>query len=236
MDSNIGNWYWLQGTPQASHGWFMDLVSFPFPVWLNLESLTEGEISDVAFRLSGIRESVCDTPGDIPWISSVTPSSGTTGAEQSTAVAVTFDSSGLTSGNYEATLCVESNDEKEPLIEVPVIMEVDATCSETAPEAVVGSIEQDGVDAVLAWQDNSANKGGYQIHRSTSPYYTPDTGTKVGSPLPVGTTEYKDVGAIGNPGSNYFYVVQALNCDQSQTADSEQLAEFDIELVPGDAP
>ena len=52
---------------------------------------------------------VCDAPSDIPWLSEV-PTAGSTAPGGSTPVAVTFDSTGLAIGVYNANLCVESND------------------------------------------------------------------------------------------------------------------------------
>jgi hypothetical protein len=63
------------------------------------------------------------TSTDIPWLS-VSPDSGTTAGGASTDVDVTFDSTGLATGVYTATLCVNSNDADTPQIAVPVEMTV----------------------------------------------------------------------------------------------------------------
>jgi subtilisin family serine protease len=65
----------------------------------------------------------CDTPTDIPWLS-VSPTSGTTAAGESSEVTVTFDATGLAAGTYEAQLCVNSNDPANPRVTVPVTLEV----------------------------------------------------------------------------------------------------------------
>ncbi|MCO5194516.1 MAG: S8 family serine peptidase [Anaerolineae bacterium] len=67
----------------------------------------------------------CDLSSDIPWVS-VNPTSGSTAGNSSTPVDVTFDSTGLAEGTYNGTLCVESNDAAQPLVEVPVELIVDA--------------------------------------------------------------------------------------------------------------
>jgi hypothetical protein len=67
--------------------------------------------------------SSCYMPEDIPWLS-VSPSAGTTPAGGTTPVDVTFDATATPIGSYEALLCVFSNDPDEPLVEVPVTMEV----------------------------------------------------------------------------------------------------------------
>lgn len=53
--------------------------------------------------------SVCDAPADVPWLS-VSPANGTTAGGSATPVQVTFDSTGLEVGVYNANLCVTSND------------------------------------------------------------------------------------------------------------------------------
>jgi uncharacterized repeat protein (TIGR01451 family) len=64
----------------------------------------------------------CGT-GDLAWLST-TPISGTNAAGTLTVVDVTFDSTGLTSGTYEGTLCIESNDQETPEVRVPVSLDV----------------------------------------------------------------------------------------------------------------
>ena len=66
---------------------------------------------------------ICSSPEDIPWLS-VAPDMGTNGPGTNTVVDVTYDSTGIAVGTYGATLCVLSNDPDEPLIQVPVTMEV----------------------------------------------------------------------------------------------------------------
>ena len=65
----------------------------------------------------------CDAPEDIPWLS-LSPASGSTGASGTDPVTVTFDSTGLAIGTYDAALCVNSNDPDEALVIVPVQLNV----------------------------------------------------------------------------------------------------------------
>lgn len=71
----------------------------------------------------------CDNPADVPWLSA-SPANGTTAGGASTPVQVTFDSTGLADGTYNANLCVTSNDpDAGPgngtnLVIVPVELEV----------------------------------------------------------------------------------------------------------------
>lgn len=63
------------------------------------------------------------TASNVSWLS-VGTTSGTTPASGSTPVAVTIDSTGIGPGTYTANLCVASNDEDEPQVNVPVQLTV----------------------------------------------------------------------------------------------------------------
>jgi hypothetical protein len=63
------------------------------------------------------------TANDIPWLS-VSPSFGTTPFGNTSEVEVTFDSTGLASGTYTGTVCIDSNDPVNPTINVPVTLTV----------------------------------------------------------------------------------------------------------------
>ena len=65
----------------------------------------------------------CDV--DLTWVSA-SPAAGTTVPAATTAVTVTFDSTGLVQGaTYTGGLCVESNDPDTPVVLVPLTLEVD---------------------------------------------------------------------------------------------------------------
>jgi len=74
----------------------------------------------------------CSAPADVPWLS-VSPTSGVTGVGNSDAVTVTFDSTGLAAGTYDANLCVRSDDPDAgpgngtELVVVPVSLTVEQT-------------------------------------------------------------------------------------------------------------
>ncbi|MBI4916794.1 MAG: proprotein convertase P-domain-containing protein [Acidobacteria bacterium] len=87
---------------------------------------------DALFRLSGTiggSVPVCSAPADVPWLSEA-PTSGTTAAAGSTPVQVTFDSTGLAVGAYDAFLCIQSNDpdpgpgNQTELVVVPVSLTI----------------------------------------------------------------------------------------------------------------
>lgn len=60
--------------------------------------------------------------GEIPWLD-INPAAGTLSPGQ-TQLLVTYNALGLEPGTYEDAFCVASNDPDEPLIGVPVIMNV----------------------------------------------------------------------------------------------------------------
>jgi subtilisin family serine protease len=78
---------------------------------------------DLSFRLLGTRTGPCSSLGDIPWISA-SPSSGTTTAGSTDQVSLLFNSSGLVDGPYSGNICIASNDPANPLVVVPVTMDV----------------------------------------------------------------------------------------------------------------
>lgn len=65
----------------------------------------------------------CSSPSDVPWLSA-SPTTGVTTPGTSTQVDVTFDSTGMAVGTYEALLCFTCNDPDEALVRVPVTMDV----------------------------------------------------------------------------------------------------------------
>jgi Zn-dependent metalloprotease len=67
--------------------------------------------------------SVCDSLGNIPWLS-VSPSSDSTAAGAASDVSITFDSTGLAAGVYQGSLCIDSNASNTPQAIVPVELTV----------------------------------------------------------------------------------------------------------------
>lgn len=70
-------------------------------------------------------ESSCGGPGEVPWLSA-SPLGGTTPPGESDTVDVGFDSTGLAPGLYTGSLCVESDDPVDPLVQVAVTLTVDS--------------------------------------------------------------------------------------------------------------
>ncbi|MCB0257798.1 MAG: hypothetical protein KDI55_29075, partial [Anaerolineae bacterium] len=73
-------------------------------------NLVETKISGVSSRFIEYvaPQNDCTNPADVPWLST-DPISGTTAAGLGTDVDVTFDSTGLAGGVYNANLCITSN-------------------------------------------------------------------------------------------------------------------------------
>lgn len=65
----------------------------------------------------------CTALGDVPWLRAA-PAEGTTDAGASSEVTLTLDATGLAPGNYDANVCVTSNDVEQPMASLPVSMTV----------------------------------------------------------------------------------------------------------------
>ncbi len=96
-----------------------------------------------------------------------------------------------------------------------------------APD-VTPTVPSETGNPVLGWaaDDNACN---YQVHRSTTPYFTPSPTTALSGLLPSTATSYTDT-TTGEGG--YFYIVQAIQCSGGQ-ANSDQSGVFNFELEPG---
>ncbi len=94
------------------------------------------------------------------------------------------------------------------------------------------SISLSGADVTLSWDLDPANTGGYEVHRSTSPYFAPDSGSLL-TTEPAGSSSYTDVSAAGSAGENYTYIVRGLSNCGAPSGYEKRLGEFDFVLVPG---
>jgi hypothetical protein len=87
----------------------------------------------------------CAAAAEVPWLS-VSPATGTTATGQTTDTTVSFEVTGLATGDHRARLCVRSNDPATPVVEVPVTVTVTVTCAVTitglhpAPLTVTGGV------------------------------------------------------------------------------------------------
>ena len=87
----------------------------------------------------------------------------------------------------------------------------------------------------FSWTDNNLTSC-YAIYRSTEPYFTADGTTLYDGTLTAATHSYEDPDAnvIGNTANNYFYIVEASNCDASlPEVSTTRVGEFDFSITPG---
>ncbi|MBE7528546.1 MAG: hypothetical protein HND44_23745 [Chloroflexi bacterium] len=149
MDFGVGGqWFWSTRSVQSNNGYAWQNPGNGFSTgcitWsygATVCGVGGGVEPDALFRLSGSigGGSVCNTPSDLPWVS-VSPTSGTTAAGDSSQVSVTFDTAGLTVGNtYTGTLCINSNDLVNPLVTVPLTLTVEAQNPAIAITKTVGT-------------------------------------------------------------------------------------------------
>ncbi len=118
----------------------------------------------------------------------------------------------------------------------------------TAPAIESMGITADGIHVSLAWP-HELDSAEYELWRATSPYFTPglDAGEGVlvdtvpagfvsrGATLTVeddGEPPTPPVTLIGDPESNYFWVLRSVNGD-GVSAPSKRVGEFDFSLKPG---
>ncbi len=232
-------WFWstrtlLEGNPYAwedTDGLFGIPACATWQPGASVCNVGGGVDPDSLFRLGGTII-YCQALDDIPW-ASVVPDDGVMTPGSHTDVEVTVDSTGLAAGSYDATLCIFSTDPLNPLVEVPLELIVDESCTGISPVAPVLNLTADASDVLLNWTDDSANLGGYDIHRSSSPYFTPSLGNKLVPTRPPGTTSYPDENAITGSTLALFYKTNALSCDTSVSEESNQVAVFSYELITG---
>ena len=75
--------------------------------WFALEDGGTATPQGLPFIIEGLAD--CSNPADVPWLA-VSQTTGSNGAGTNTSLAVSFDSTGLAAGTYNARLCVMSND------------------------------------------------------------------------------------------------------------------------------
>jgi len=87
------------------------------------------------------------------------------------------------------------------------------------------SINSEGGNSLrLSWSA-SDNAVSYNIYRGTTPFFSPDT--------PIDNTvdlTYVDNNVTGDPNTNYFYIVTAINA-AGESESSNRIGEFDYELI-----
>ena len=181
--------------------------------------LTETELT---FIVENIGQGTLDwTATENPeqsWITAISPPNGSLGAAQSQTVTIKGDRSGLAVNNYIGTVSVTSNGGSEDII-------VSINVAEK-PEVVTGlSITREGEMSVRLTWDESSNATSYNIYRGTTPFFSPV--------IPIENTSdltYVDHNSIGDPNTNYYYVVTAVSA-AGESDISNRIGEFDYELI-----
>ena len=98
----------------------------------------------------------------------------------------------------------------------------------TTAAAVMPDIARSGSTVTLSWTPNAGNQA-YQVHRGTTPYFTPSAGT-LQETVTAGPWSDDDV-VIGDPNTNYTYLLRAT-CGGAYS-DPPRVGEFDFALAPG---
>ena len=101
-------------------------------------------------------------------------------------------------------------------------------CNGIAPTAPDVSGQQVSNGWQLMWADSPLNVG-YGIYRDTDPYLNSKSLLET---IGAGSGNYVDETAVS--GQNYYYQVEAQNCDSSQVATSATEGVFHFNLTPGD--
>jgi choice-of-anchor B domain-containing protein len=173
-------------------------------------------------------------PLDIPWLT-IAPTSGSTAENASTPVNVIFDSTGLTPGQYTATLCIESNAITTPQLQVPVTLTIspdnvpvavadvytttqEVALSVAAPGVLDNDTDGDG-DSLSAVLDTNPSHGTLSFNADGSFIYTPTVGFE-------GSDNFTYHADDGNNSSNVATVmISVLNSAPFAVVDNYTTAE-----------
>jgi hypothetical protein len=114
----------LPAATTANNAGFCTAGFFPAQVW------SVGGMDSSGFGITGINrflgrpdEACYSIYSDVPWLSEAPPT-GTLPADSSSAVTITFDTTGLPPGVYHATLVLATNDPGKAQTYVPVTLTV----------------------------------------------------------------------------------------------------------------
>ncbi len=106
----------------------------------------------------------------------------------------------------------------------------DGSLSTTAPASPTLAIAKlNATDLRLSWNAIAETNVQYQLYRDTAPYFTP------AAPAfqTTSSTSYDDLGALGNPATNYYYVLRS-ECETGfQSGNTNRVGEFDFAITPG---
>jgi hypothetical protein len=120
-----------------------------------------------------------------------------------------------------------------PVVRADAIKFLQTAWPDTIPPNTVTDLAADksGDDVYLSWTpvcDNYTGVDYYIVFRNTTPNFTPTSGDSIGEALTPG---YTDPVAVGTPGTNYYYVVRAVDKVDNKGDYSNQVGEFDKNLL-----
>lgn len=113
-------------------------------------------------------------------------------------------------------------------VEIPATP-ADGTVEAAPPAAPDVSISHPAATTARLQWSPVTDVAQYLIYRSTAPYFTP-------APSPFATdtaSPHEDNGAVGDPATNYYYVVRSACSSGMKSAISNRVGEFDFTLLPG---
>jgi hypothetical protein len=193
-------------------------LEFHSEIFANNGSGSNFFVDDVAIDVDA-EPMACDVASDISW-ASVSPTSGTTAAAGAETVTVTFDSTGLAAGMYEGTLCVESNDPQNPLVEVGVKLTVEDNPTAVEMANLSAAVNADGTVSVSWVTAAEVGNAGFNVYRSVSADLIGDmlNSELIGSTASAGAgAAYSFVDASVGSGT-YYYWVEAVSVDGATSA------------------
>jgi hypothetical protein len=138
------------------------------------------------------------------------PGAGLVNPAQSSSVAVSFNSAGLTPGIYSAVLNVLTSDPNLPSQSFPLTLNVSSNLPAAPSFLSAGSITWSHV--TVHWTNNAGNQGGFQLWRATSPggpYILAGTAA-------ANATSFTDTNDTSQ--TTYYYEVVATNAAGSSLA------------------
>jgi hypothetical protein len=98
-----------------------------------------------------------------------------------------------------------------------------------SPQSITDlTIEENTGDLVLEWTDPGDNVGviEYRIYRSEEGYFVPESPALA----TVSGLTWTDMGAAGNPDTNYYYIVTAIDAADNEGGASNIVGEVDFEM------
>ncbi|MFC1682590.1 choice-of-anchor D domain-containing protein [Candidatus Zixiibacteriota bacterium] len=118
-----------------------------------------------------------------------------------------------------------------PVVRADAFKFLQAGADDIPPETVTDLMgEKSAGDISLSWtpvNDMFTGVAYYIVFRSTTPDFTPTSGDSIGEAL---TATYLDAGAAGTVGTDYNYVVQAVDNSKNKGDYSNEVGEHDADL------